>query len=69
LNILVTVNGADNIVQYAFKGIVHRKLRGVEIGNNGQVLLYCWGTGHFYFYFYFFNGTILDFSKKRFAAT
>jgi hypothetical protein len=69
LNILVTVNGADNIVQYAFKGIVHRKLRWVEIGNNGQcsTLLSALLLGHWAFFFFFYKWNYLGFFKKTFC--
>jgi hypothetical protein len=48
------------------KDIVHGKLRWVEIGNNGQVLLCCWVTGHSIL---ILKGHHLGFCKKHFSAT
>jgi hypothetical protein len=50
---------------YDHNGIVKRKLRGVEIDHNRQVLLWCWG-GHSSL---ILKGNHLGFCKKRFAAT
>jgi hypothetical protein len=55
-------NSFANSKAFGVKGIVQRKLRWVEIGNNGQILLQCWGARHS---FLILKGNHLGFSLKH----